>query len=92
MKSKIEAGKFELMDLNQLDYVTYDELAKLLLKYEDVRGIVEHWVEKYGGRDDAKAYDLYDDFLSSVEQTKEIRRRRAILQQIREQYLGGKTK
>lgn len=79
--------EFKLTDITQLDNVTYDEMDNLLKKYEETRVIVEqHQLKKFGALDDPKTYSAFDEFMASMPQTKDTRRRRAIAEQIRDFY------
>ena len=72
-----------------LDEITRKEIETLLEKYTDTRAIVEYRLKKFGALDDAAIYENYDDVMSDLSQTKEIRRRRAIAQQIKDEHISS---
>lgn len=80
---------FTLKDLQQLDAVSYDEIDKTLQLAEETRAIVEYRLRKIGSLTDKNTYDAYDNMLSELKQTKDIQRRRAIIQKIREENVKG---
>lgn len=80
--------EFKLKDITQLDEISYDEVDKILQKYEDTWAIVEYRLKKFGSLHDEKTYTAYDEFMADLPQTREIRRRRAIAIQIYNFYNG----
>ena len=78
---------FRLMDWTQLDDVSYDEVDKILIHYEEAYVIVEARLEKIGSLDDPATYDNFVSFLSELPKTKEVKRRIAIAKQIREKHI-----
>lgn len=77
----------KLTDLTQLDEISYDEVDKILARYEDLYVIIEYRLQKFGALDDAETYRLFDGTLSELRQTSDIKKRRAIANQIKEAHM-----
>ena len=82
--------EFKLMNVAQLDQVSYDEVDKILQTYEDTRAIVEYRLRQIGDLTDEDVYKQFDDLLGELKQSKDIQRRRAIAKQIKEFYSEAK--
>jgi len=80
--------EFRLMDLTQLDDVSYDEVDKILQRYEETRIIVEHRLKKIGQLEEAETYKSYIDILEELPKTKEVKRRISIANQIRDEHIS----
>lgn len=80
---------FKLKDICDLDYVSYDEIDKICATYEDIRGGLEYRLKKRGSLTDPKNYEAIEEVYSECAQSKDIKKRRAILAQIREANLGA---
>lgn len=78
-------GEYRLMNLDDLDEISYDEVDKILQRYEEARAIVEYQLKKFGSLDDKETYANFQDFMERLPQTREIKRRCAIAEQISEQ-------
>ena len=76
----------KLTDVSQLDWVSYDDVDKILQTYEETRAIVEYRLRQMGDLTDATVYKKFDELLGELKQSKDIQRRRAIAGQIKEYY------
>lgn len=81
-------SEFKLMDLTQLDDVSYDEVDKILQRYEETRIIVEHQLKKIGSLEESETYESYIGVLEELPKTKEVKRRIAIANQVRDEHIG----
>lgn len=77
--------KFQLKDLQQLDPISYDEVDKILERYETLRVMLMRQLKRLNVEENPAAYDTLDSFLSDLNQSKEVRKRRAILAQMRKE-------
>lgn len=79
--------EFNLRDLQQLDPISYDEIDKILEQYELTRTVISRQLKRFGedAYKDPKAYDILDSFLDELSQTKDVKKRRAILAQMRKE-------
>ena len=78
-------AEYRLMKLDDLDEISYDEVDKILQHYEEARAIVEYQLKKFGSLDEPKTYADFMDFMVRLPQTREIKRRMAIAEQVSEQ-------
>ena len=62
---------FKLTDLSQLDWVSYDDVDKILQTYEETRAIVEYRLRQMGDLTDATVYKKFDELLGELKQSKE---------------------
>lgn len=83
---------FQLMDLADLDPISFAEVLKIIDTYEMIHIWCEMKVEKAGGLNNPEAYETVDDYFKDVKQTNDIKKRRGILEQIRDENLGDKKK
>lgn len=82
--------KFTLKDLQQLDPISYDEIDSILNQYELKRTQLARQLRRLGDNayEDVHAYEIIDSFLGELYQSKDVRKRRAILAQMREENCG----
>ncbi|MBQ3336326.1 MAG: hypothetical protein IJG80_02875 [Selenomonadaceae bacterium] len=80
--------EFRLMDLTQLDAISYDEVDKILQRYEETRIIVEHRLKKIGSLKESETYESYIGVLEELPKTKEVKRRISIANQIRDEHVS----
>ena len=81
---------FQLKDLQQLDPYSYDDVDKILVRYEDIRDkLTGQLIRNYGEESlrMPEAYKKLDEFYADLPQSKDIRRRRAILAQMKKEFL-----
>ena len=74
-------------EIERLDDFTRDEIYNLIEKAEDTRAIIVSKLNKYGGVHEVNC-KRYDDFLSDLSHTKEIKRRRAIVDKMVRELKG----
>lgn len=82
---------YKLMDLADLDEVSFDEVDKIIARYEDLRAIVEARLKKIGSLYTTKTYKDYDDMLGELSQNRDVKKRRAIAKQIRDEHLKAEN-
>lgn len=83
-------GDFSMKDLQQLDAFSYDEVDKIILQYEELRGALEYRLKKRGSLKDPATYDAFDEILAELSQTRDVKKRRAILAQIKAENCSQK--
>lgn len=78
--------KFQLRDLQQLDDISYDEVDKILEKYEAIRMKLARWINAKGktAYKDPDTYATIDALLADLPQGREIKKHRAILAQMKQ--------
>lgn len=83
--------KFSLRDLQQLDPISYDEVDKILEQYEAKRTAISRQLERLGknAHKDPRSYEILDSFLEEFYQSKDVKKRRAILAKMKEENCGG---
>ena len=81
--------KFSMQDLQQLDDVSYDEVDKILATYEAVRATLTRRIKNSGGLNNPAAYERLDAFFAECNQTRDIKKRRAILAQMKSEFCKG---
>lgn len=80
---------FLLKNLEQLDPYSYDDVDKIIVRYEDTRDkLTGQLIRNYGEEAlrSPAAYKNLDEFYADLPQTKDIKRRRAILAQMKEEF------
>lgn len=80
---------YTLKDLQDLDSFSYDEVDAILARYERTREMLEYRLERKMGGITASSIAEYDSILSELAQTRDVRRRRAILEQIGKEYVDA---
>lgn len=80
---------FRLKNLEQLDEISYDDVDKIIIKYEDTRDKLTGQLVRNYGEDSLhmpEAYKMLDDIYADLPQTKDVKRRRAILNQMKKEF------
>ena len=87
----MKVEKFSMKDLQQLDDVSYDEVDRILAKYEEIRQTLMRWLNAQGENayKDPAAYARIDDFLADLSQSRDTKKRRAILTMMKKEYCNG---
>ena len=81
---------YQLKDIQQLDPISYDEVDKIILKYEDIRDKLTGQLIRIYGEDALhmpEAYQMLDEIYAGLPQTKDVKRSRAILAQMKKEFL-----
>lgn len=81
---------FQLKNIQQLDPISYDEVDKIIIKYEDIRDkLTGQLIRNYGEESlhMPEAYKMLDDIYADLPQSKDVKRRRAILAQMKKEFL-----
>ena len=88
----MEKANFLLKSLEQLDPYSYDDVDKIIARYEETRDkLTGQLIRNYGetALRSPAAYKNLDEFYADLPQTKDIKRRRAILKQMKEEFAEG---
>ena len=88
----MENPKFTLRDLQQLDPISYDEVDSILEQYELRRIALGRQLSRLGedACKDPHAYEIIDAFLAELNQSKDVKKRRAILAQMKAENCAAK--
>lgn len=81
---------FQLKDLQQLDPLSYDDVDRIIARYEETRDkLTGQLIRNYGEESlhMPEAYQMLDDIYADLPQSKDIKRRRAILAQMKKEFL-----
>lgn len=81
---------FQLKNIQQLDTVSYDEVDKIILIYEDIRDkLTGQLIRNYGegALHMPEAYQMLDDIYAGLPQSRNVRKHRAILAQMKKEFL-----
>ncbi len=84
----MDVEKFSMKDLQQLDDISYDEVDRIIAKYEEIRQTLMRWLNAQGEHayKYSVSYDRLDKFLADMSQSKDVKKRRAILAQMKKEY------